>query len=338
MVPCRPASPPASSTAACMPSPPSMSATRATRRAPPRALTQTVVETRAATTTTLTSGTNPSNQWAPVTFTATVAGAAPTGSVTFYDDATALGTATLNGSAQASLTTSSLAVGWRAITARYAGDATHAPSASTAPLFQTVNPPAGNGKVKVFILAGQSNMVAYGSVENRPQSEQSHRHRLVAGGLGSLRNMLNKNPAKYNYLADPANPVGGNPGWITRSDVWVTYYGDAAGGNRRGILDANFGATWRPGTHRAGVWLRSGGRQPVRRPGADHQICLRRQVAGGGLPAARCGRARGGAVGPYYTDMIAPRPSGARQHRRRVSRLQRPRLRDCRLRLAPGME
>ena len=267
------------------------------------ALTQTVVETRPATTTTLASGTNPSNYGAAVTFTATVSGSSPTGSVTFYNGTAELGSAAVNGSAQASLTTSSLAVGWRAITARYAGDATHAPSASTAPLFHTVNPPAGNGKVKVFILAGQSNMVAYGSVENgRNPSDLSGP--AVAGGLGSLRNMLNNNPAKYNYLADPANPVGGNPGWITRSDVWVTYYGDAAGGNRRGILDANFGSSGGQGYigPEYGFGLETGSQL------ADQVLIIKFAYGGKSLavdfrpPGAVA--LRGGAVGPYYTEMI----------------------------------
>jgi hypothetical protein len=140
-----------------------------------------------------------------------VTGGAPTGSVTFFDNSTALGTATLNGSPQASLTISNLAVGWRAITARYAGDTNHAPSGSTTPLFQTVNPPAGNGKVKVFILAGQSNMVAYGSVENG-RNPNDLTGPLVAGGLGTMHTMRNMAPAKYSYLADPTNPVGANPG------------------------------------------------------------------------------------------------------------------------------
>src|SRR5205823_2572793 len=69
----------------------------------------------ADTTTTLTFSNNTSNLGSPVTLTATVSGSAaglsPTGTVTFMDLATnqTLGTATLNGSLQAALTTSSLA-------------------------------------------------------------------------------------------------------------------------------------------------------------------------------------------------------------------------------------
>ena len=76
-----------------------------------------------------------------VTFTATVTAASPgsgtpTGSVTFMDGSTALGSATL-GSGKASFKTTSLAVGSQAITAVYGGDGNFTTSTSTA-LTQTV--------------------------------------------------------------------------------------------------------------------------------------------------------------------------------------------------------
>ncbi len=87
-----------------------------------------------ATTTTLslTSGGTPSNPGTPLTLTATVMGASPTGNVAFYDGASLLGTSPLNGSFQASFTTSSLAIGSHSITARYAGNTTNATSTSAA--------------------------------------------------------------------------------------------------------------------------------------------------------------------------------------------------------------
>src|SRR5208283_3102892 len=87
-----------------------------------------------ATTTTLTSSTNPSLFGQSVTFTATVAPSSgsgtPTGSVTFYDGSTALGTVTLS-SKKASLKTTSVPVGSQPITAVYSGDPNYAPSTST---------------------------------------------------------------------------------------------------------------------------------------------------------------------------------------------------------------
>ena len=80
----------------------------------------------------LTSGSTPANPGVPLTFTATVTGSSPTGSVAFYDGATLLGNGTLNGSFQASFTTGSLGIGAHSITARYAGNTTNATSTSAA--------------------------------------------------------------------------------------------------------------------------------------------------------------------------------------------------------------
>lgn len=282
-------------------------------------LSQNVTEARPSTTTTVarTGGANPSAKGAAVTFTATVAGASPSGTMTFYDGTSPLGTATLNGSHQASLTVTSLATGWHAITARYAGDMNNAPSASTPPLVQTVNPPAGNGKLKVFILAGQSNMVGKGNVENG-RDPNNLAVLNIAGGLGSLRNMLNTQPDKYAYLADPDNPIaGGSPGWMTRPDVWITYYGGAAWditppastppyyiAKRKGNLDANFGENAANGLigPEYGFGLTVGSQ-------LDDQVLIIKYAHGGRSlavdfrPPTSVLNA-GGTVGPCYSEMI----------------------------------
>jgi hypothetical protein len=71
-----------------------------------------------------------------MTFTVAVApasgGTTPTGSVTFLDGSTVLGSATLNGSGHASFSTTALPLGMQSITAKYAGDSTNAPVTSTA--------------------------------------------------------------------------------------------------------------------------------------------------------------------------------------------------------------
>jgi hypothetical protein len=71
-----------------------------------------------------------------VTLTAVVTGtggsAVPTGTVTFSDGSTSLGTGTLNTSEQAAYATSSLAVGTHSITAGYGGDTNFAASTSSA--------------------------------------------------------------------------------------------------------------------------------------------------------------------------------------------------------------
>jgi hypothetical protein len=84
------------------------------------------------TTTTLTSGANPSTLGQAVTFTATVtaAGGTPTGTVVFRDGGTTLGTVDLDAAGQATFTTSSLQLGTHTITAEYLGDANFSGSVS----------------------------------------------------------------------------------------------------------------------------------------------------------------------------------------------------------------
>jgi RHS repeat-associated protein len=97
---------------------------------------------KAVTTSSVTVNTNPSNLGSSVTFTASVTGVAPTGSVTFKDGATTLSTVTLSGSGNtrtAAWASSSLILGSHSITVVYNGDASNATSTSPA-LTQTINP------------------------------------------------------------------------------------------------------------------------------------------------------------------------------------------------------
>jgi uncharacterized protein (TIGR03437 family) len=82
--------------------------------------------TKNATTVALSASPGPYLVGQPVTLTAMVSGASgltPTGTVTFLDGTTALGTAQLDTAGKASFTTSSLSPGARGLTAGYAGDA-----------------------------------------------------------------------------------------------------------------------------------------------------------------------------------------------------------------------
>jgi hypothetical protein len=94
------------------------------------------IVSKAGTTTTLSSSSNPSKSGSPVTFTATVSASSASGSVQFFDGSTSLGTVPLT-SGMASLTTSTLGGGKHSITAVYSGDANFAGSTS-AVLSQTV--------------------------------------------------------------------------------------------------------------------------------------------------------------------------------------------------------
>ena len=104
----------------------------------------TVSVSQDSTTTTVVSSANPSSFGQSVTFTATVKAVAPgsgvpTGTVTFSDGSTSLGTATLNSSGKATFRTSALGVGSHTITASYVGDSNFTASATTTSLAQNVN-------------------------------------------------------------------------------------------------------------------------------------------------------------------------------------------------------
>ena len=110
-------------------------------------LSQTVNAT--GSTTGIATSLTPSTVGASVTFTATVSGSAPTGSVNFKDGSTSIGgcsAATLSGSGNirtASCAISTLAAGSHSITAAYSGDASNGASSSSA-LTQTVNKAASS--------------------------------------------------------------------------------------------------------------------------------------------------------------------------------------------------
>jgi Bacterial Ig-like domain (group 3) len=128
-------------------------------------LTQTI--TAVTTATTLTSNLNPANAGVAVTFTATVTTTGthpPTGTVTFNDGTTALGTGTLStvgGFQVATFTTSTLAVGTHSITAVYGGDANNTGSTS-AILSQVIVVPtftfASTGSSSHTVLSGQTTL------------------------------------------------------------------------------------------------------------------------------------------------------------------------------------
>jgi len=90
----------------------------------------------------LTSNHNPSTLGQSITFTTTLTGNAgtPTGTVQFFDGVTSLGTQTLNGSGQASVTVSNLTLGSHNITVLYSGDTNYGDGGTLTPLVQVVNP------------------------------------------------------------------------------------------------------------------------------------------------------------------------------------------------------
>ncbi len=109
--------------------------------------------TSSPTTTTLASSLNPANVGVSVTFTATVNGAAPTGTVSFTSDGSPLcsSVAFSGGSGNiktAACSSSTLVAGSHSIVATYSGDAANQSSFNTPALSQTIN--AGGGSDVVW--------------------------------------------------------------------------------------------------------------------------------------------------------------------------------------------
>jgi hypothetical protein len=142
------------------------------------------------TATTLASSVNPSTVGQSVTFTATVAGNAPTGNVAFRDGASTIGgcsgvaLAGSGNSRTAACATAALAQGTRSITAAYAGDNGNVASTSAA-LSQVVNP------------VGASVNVA----------------RASNGGVASASSQLAGYSAASAIDGNPIGPWGNDGGW-----------------------------------------------------------------------------------------------------------------------------
>ncbi len=104
-----------------------------------KSATVTQIVNQAVATLTVSSSQNPSRVGSPITFTANVSGSGgtPTGTVTFKDGTTVLGTSPLNGGVS-TFVTSALASGTHPITASYGGDSSYG-SVASAPFNQVVN-------------------------------------------------------------------------------------------------------------------------------------------------------------------------------------------------------
>jgi len=118
---------------------------------------ESVGQSTTATTTALAAAPNPSTAGQNVTLTATVTPGNPTGTVSFYDGASLLGSGSLSNGV-ATFSTSTLSAGAHSLTASYGGDANNAPSTSAA-VSQSVTPASGRSitsLVPATIVAGSA--------------------------------------------------------------------------------------------------------------------------------------------------------------------------------------
>jgi len=148
-----------------------------------------VASSLAATTTTLTSSATSVGQDQALTLTAVVADAAggapiPTGSVSFLDGTTALGTGALDATGKATFTTTSLATGSQSLSAVYGGSSTYAGSASaTLTVEVTAAAPDFSASVTpstVSVAAGSS---ATAALTVTPLNGSTQTVALACGGL-----------------------------------------------------------------------------------------------------------------------------------------------------------
>jgi hypothetical protein len=167
------------------------------------------------TTLALTSGSTPSDPGEPLTFTATVTGGSPVGSVEFLDGTTLLGSGTLNGSFQASFTASSLAIGPHEITARFTGDANHGSSTSAALAVDIISLlPASPANP---VAAATSNRVGLTWTLSAGAASYYVKRSLTAGGpysvignpaAASYDDLTAVNGTTYYYVVSAINPAG----------------------------------------------------------------------------------------------------------------------------------
>ena len=137
----------------------------------------------------------------------------------------------------------------------------------------------GKSPVKVFVMAGQSNMEGQGFIKLEPKKND---------GKGSLEYLV-KTPAtadRFKHLVDK------NGKWVVRDDVWIWYLG------RKGGLTVGYGAK----DDRIGPELQFGN---VVGDYFDNQVLLIK-LAWGGKSLGKDFRppSSGGEVGPFYTEIV----------------------------------
>ena len=138
---------------------------------------------------------------------------------------------------------------------------------------------ASDKPIRVFILAGQSNMVGAGQVKANPDRNE---------GKGSLEYLVKdpKTAERFKHTVDK------NGDWVVRDDVKIWYLG------RKGGLSVGYGAR----ADRIGPEFQFG---HVVGDGLDERVLIIK-TAWGGKSLAKDFRppSSGGEVGPFYTEMV----------------------------------
>ena len=141
------------------------------------------------------------------------------------------------------------------------------------------NANSNKGPLKVFILAGQSNMQGAGVTKMNPKRN---------GGKGTLE-----------YLVKNAKPDAGlghlrssDGSWVTREDVWIWYF------ERKGTLTVGYGSD----ESRIGPEFGFG--HAVGEALGDQVLLIKTAWGGKSLAVDFRPPSSGGKVGPYYSEMF----------------------------------
>ena len=191
--------------------------------------TTTLTVQDASTTTTVTSSALTVDYGTAVTFTATVAGknGVPTGTVTFFDNGTALGSPVKLAAGSATLSTSSLATGLHTITASYASDSSSFTNSTSPAITETIN------KLTPMFSGLSSPTVKPGTVTLNGKIAAGNQ---FPSGLVSVT-VGNSAPVSANIQADGSFTANFDASKLAAGTYPVTY-AYAASGNFNGATDS----------------------------------------------------------------------------------------------------
>lgn len=161
------------------------------------------------------------------------------------------------------------------------------------------------GPVKVFILAGQSNMEGHGKVEmgrnpNYDKTDKSSQ-REIKGGLACLRQLATSPATRKQY----GHLLGDDGRWVKRDDVWVH---TTTSGRKSGKLTVGFGkGNWFGPELQFGHWVGDAIDEPVlliKTAWGGHSLGINFRPPSSGKPDYKKGSYKEEDLGTSYREMV----------------------------------